>query len=169
VVLCPSPDPEELEDRVAAGLRSRGVQVTTSRELADLYPVPEPTGPDGAYTATFFTAVATLLARRLHALERPARKAVLVRESAMNGDGTLSRFLELRKEEGLRVATWRTGTALDAVRALDVPAADLIFLDADPSACAEVQAGCPGALTLRLPADPAELPRFLRHAWAFDR
>jgi hypothetical protein len=94
---------------------------------------------------------------------------VLVRESDLNGDGTLARFLERQREQGMIVATWRTGAALDAVRALDVPAADLIFLDADPAACAEVQAGCPGALALRLPADPADLPRFLRHAWAFDR
>ena len=31
-----------------------------------------------------------------------------------------------------------------------------------------MQSGCPEVLTLTLPADPAEIPEFLRHVWAFD-
>jgi FkbH-like protein len=43
-----------------------------------------------------------------------------------------------------------------------------VVLDDDPVACAEMEAGCPEALVLRLPQDPADLPRFLDHAWVFD-
>lgn len=44
-----------------------------------------------------------------------------------------------------------------------------IFVDDNPVECAEVQANCPEVLTLLLPAKVEEIPRFLRHIWAFDR
>ena len=43
-----------------------------------------------------------------------------------------------------------------------------IFLDDNPVECAEVRAGCPEVLTLRLPID-GDIEGFLRHVWAFDR
>jgi FkbH-like protein len=43
-----------------------------------------------------------------------------------------------------------------------------VVLDDDPVVCAEMQAGCPEALVLQLPADPAEIPGILAHIWAFD-
>jgi FkbH-like protein len=43
-----------------------------------------------------------------------------------------------------------------------------IFVDDDPAVCAEVRANCPEILTLHLPQDPAEIPKFLEHVWAFD-
>ena len=43
-----------------------------------------------------------------------------------------------------------------------------VFIDDNPAECAEVEAGCPEVLTLRLPSDADEIPRFLRHVWAFD-
>ena len=43
-----------------------------------------------------------------------------------------------------------------------------IFIDDNPVECAEVRAGCPEVLTLRLPID-GDIERFLRHVWAFDR
>ena len=43
-----------------------------------------------------------------------------------------------------------------------------VVLDDDPVVCAEMQAACPEALVLQLPEDPAEIPRFLAHVWAFD-
>ncbi|GAB3163937.1 HAD-IIIC family phosphatase [Microbispora hainanensis] len=43
-----------------------------------------------------------------------------------------------------------------------------VFLDDSPVECAEVRAGCPEALTLRLPADAAEAAAFLRHCWPLD-
>lgn len=44
-----------------------------------------------------------------------------------------------------------------------------IFLDDNPVECAEVQHNCGNALTLLLPPDPADIPRFLDHVWAFDQ
>ncbi len=44
-----------------------------------------------------------------------------------------------------------------------------IFIDDNPVECAEVQANCPEVLTLQLPQNPDEIPRFLQHIWAFDR
>jgi FkbH-like protein len=43
-----------------------------------------------------------------------------------------------------------------------------VVLDDDPVACAEMEAGCPEALVLRLPQDISELPAFLDHVWDFD-
>jgi FkbH-like protein len=44
-----------------------------------------------------------------------------------------------------------------------------IFVDDNPTECAELQAHCPEVLTLLLPNDPERIPAFLRHVWAFDR
>lgn len=43
-----------------------------------------------------------------------------------------------------------------------------IFVDDDPAVCAEVRANCPEVLTLHLPQEPGEIPKFLEHVWAFD-
>jgi FkbH-like protein len=43
-----------------------------------------------------------------------------------------------------------------------------IFVDDNAEECAEVEANCPGVLVLRLPENPAGIPRFLKHVWAFD-
>ncbi len=43
-----------------------------------------------------------------------------------------------------------------------------IFLDDNPVECAEVQAGCPEVLTLRLPIE-GDIAGFIDHLWAFDR
>ena len=44
-----------------------------------------------------------------------------------------------------------------------------IFVDDNPVECAEVEANCPEVLTLQLPEDPALIPEFLDHCWAFDQ
>lgn len=44
-----------------------------------------------------------------------------------------------------------------------------IFIDDNPVECAEVRANCPEVLTLQLPVIEADIPRFLKHVWAFDR
>ncbi|MFB9329945.1 amino acid adenylation domain-containing protein [Paenibacillus aurantiacus] len=44
-----------------------------------------------------------------------------------------------------------------------------IFLDDSPVECAAMTGELPEVLTLRLPDDPARIPSFLRHVWAFDR
>jgi FkbH-like protein len=43
-----------------------------------------------------------------------------------------------------------------------------IFIDDNIKESSEVQANCPEVLSLTLPPDPADIPRFLLHVWAFD-
>ena len=43
-----------------------------------------------------------------------------------------------------------------------------ILVDDNPKECREVEAAYPEALSLALPADPDEIPDFLRHVWVFD-
>lgn len=43
-----------------------------------------------------------------------------------------------------------------------------VFLDDNPVECAEVAAGCPGTIALRVPADAESVVPFLRHCWPLD-
>ncbi|HEU4325819.1 MAG TPA: HAD-IIIC family phosphatase [Roseiflexaceae bacterium] len=52
---------------------------------------------------------------------------------------------------------------------LDLGLDSFVVLDDNPLECAEIQAACPEALVLQLPADPALIPSFLTHTWCFDR
>jgi amino acid adenylation domain-containing protein/FkbH-like protein len=54
-------------------------------------------------------------------------------------------------------------------RELQLGLESFIFLDDDPVQCAEVQANCPEVLIVQLPSDPADIPHFLQHVWAFDQ
>ena len=63
------------------------------------------------------------------------------------------------KSENIRALAEELQLALDSV----------IFIDNDPVVCMQVQANCPEVLTLQLPASADDIPRFLRHVWAFDR
>src|SRR5262249_13919263 len=63
------------------------------------------------------------------------------------------------KSESLRSLAEQLRLGLDA----------LIFLDDDPSECAEVQVNCPEVLGLPLPADPRRLSALLGHLRPFDR
>ena len=44
----------------------------------------------------------------------------------------------------------------------------VIFVDDNPKECAEVADSLPEVLCLTLPENPAEIPHFLEHVWAFD-
>lgn len=44
-----------------------------------------------------------------------------------------------------------------------------IFIDDNPVECGEVKANCPQVLTLQLPEESEEIPRFIQHIWAFDQ
>jgi FkbH-like protein len=52
---------------------------------------------------------------------------------------------------------------------LDLNLDSFILVDDNPKECTEVQAACPEVLALPLPTDPAAIPAFLAHLWAFDR
>lgn len=51
---------------------------------------------------------------------------------------------------------------------LDLALDSFIFIDDNPVDCADVNLNCPGVLTLQLPRNPASIPLFLDHIWAFD-
>ena len=51
---------------------------------------------------------------------------------------------------------------------LDLGLDSFIFVDDNPKECAEVETGVPEVLSVPLPADPEQIPDFLRHVWAFD-
>ena len=61
------------------------------------------------------------------------------------------------KSENIRALAQELNVGLDS----------FIFLDDNPVECAEVQAGCPEVLTLRLPID-GDIAGFIEHVWAFD-
>ena len=52
---------------------------------------------------------------------------------------------------------------------LDLALDSFLLVDDNPKECTEVQAACPEVLALALPTDPAAIPAFLAHVWAFDR
>ncbi|MEY2427784.1 MAG: polyketide synthase PksN, partial [Verrucomicrobiota bacterium] len=96
ICLCPASKPTAADpDRAnfLAGVERRlkddlgsagGIYVTGSAELAALYPVSDYYDPSGdelghvPYTPLFFTALGTLIARKLHALVRPPHKVIVL-------------------------------------------------------------------------------------------
>ena len=52
---------------------------------------------------------------------------------------------------------------------LNVGLDSFVFVDDNPVECAEVEANYPEVLTLQVPADPEEIPKWLKHLWVFDR
>jgi amino acid adenylation domain-containing protein/FkbH-like protein len=75
----------EMETRLATELTGiSGVHLVTTQELQDLYPVADPYDPHGdelghvPYTPAFFTALATMVARKFHLLKRAPSKVVVL-------------------------------------------------------------------------------------------
>ncbi len=54
-------------------------------------------------------------------------------------------------------------------QALHLSSDSILFLDDNPTECAEVRAHCPEVTVVQLPADPDAIPRYLEHVWAFDQ
>jgi tyrocidine synthetase-3 len=63
----------------------------------------------------------------------------------------------------------KSGNLKEMADELNLGVDSIVFLDDSPMECAEVEANCPGILTLQLPEEPADIPMFLRHVWVFDR
>jgi len=64
----------------------------------------------------------------------------------------------LRKSENLK----------NLAKELDLSLDSFIFVDDDPVEIEEVRFECPGVLAIQLPADPNEIPEFLKNVWEFD-
>jgi FkbH-like protein len=93
VVLCPGAVQldDVLDDAVRRGVAGLpSVYLLTAAEIAELYPVAEVHDPDGnelgrvPYTPLYFVALATALARKIHAIAAPPFKAI-----ALDCDDTL--------------------------------------------------------------------------------
>jgi amino acid adenylation domain-containing protein/FkbH-like protein len=79
--------------------------------------------------------------------------------------------MPLRREH---FTTWRLNwqpkseNIKSMAKELNLGLESFIFVDDNPVECAEVAANCPDVLTLQLPENPADIPQFLKHCWAFD-
>jgi FkbH-like protein len=202
-----------------------GVYLVASAELSRLYPVAKYHDQHAdrlghiPYTRAFFTALGTMIARRIYALRHPPRKVIVLDcdqtlwQGVCGEDGAhgitldpprqhLQAFLVAQHEAGMllclcsknnpadvfevferrpemplrreHIAAWRINwrpkseNIKELAHELGLGLDSFIFIDDNPVECAEVQANCPEVLILTLPAEPAKIPRFLDHVWAFD-
>ena len=106
------------------------------------------------------------------------REGMLLALCSKNNEGDVAETFEAHPEMPLRWpdfaarrVNWETKGANLAALAdeLGLGLDSFILVDDNPKECDEAQAGAPEALALPLPADPADIPEFLRHVWAFDR
>jgi FkbH-like protein len=225
IVLCPSK--QECTGIVREGLAQvSGIHVITAAEIAALYPVAEIHDPHAdelghvPYTAEYFAAIATAVARKVHAIRTPPFKVIALDcdETLWAGicgeDGpqavivdeprrALQEFMAARRREGMLLAlcsknneedvaetfrahptmplkwtdfvarriNWDSKSANLALIAtdLDLGLDSVILVDDNAKEADEARAGAAAALSLTLPARPADIPDFLRHIWAFDR
>jgi len=195
-------------------------------EIDAFYPVRETHDPHGEelgrlpYTPAYFVALATAIARRIHAMINPPYKVAALDcdETLWAGicgeDGpqgvvldaprrALQEFMAERRREGMllalcsknneedvletfrahpemplrledfaaRCVNWESkGSNLAALAAeLELGLDSFILVDDNPKECAEALTAAPDVLALPLPAQPEEIPEFLKHVWAFDR
>jgi FkbH-like protein len=110
-------------------------------------------------------------------MRRQAGAGMLLCLCTKNNEGDVEEVFKCRSDFSLRrdsfVAArvnWRSKSEnLKALaRELQVGLDSFIFVDDNPMECAEVEANCPGVLTLLLPENPGQIPKFLEHAWVFD-
>ena len=235
VSVCPSSpgfleDPERAsfargaEESIATSLRGlANVHFIPPAELDALYPVSQPHDADAdvlghvPYTPEYFTALGTLLSRKIHALRLMPYKVVALDcddtlwQGICGEDGpeeviprvALQQFMVAQHDAGMLLClcsknneedvletfrchpemplrlehciahriNWAAKSANLAALAeeLQLGLDSFIFIDDNAQECAEVQSGRPEVLTLPLPADPKQMPDFLKHVWAFDR
>jgi FkbH-like protein len=216
-----------LEKQIAQELaKVPNAHVALSSEILELYPVPDYDDPHAdrlghiPYSPTFFHALGTFVARRFHALVRPARKVIVLdcdqtlwtgvcAEDGISGircdapRKALQEFMRAQQDAGMLLAACSKNNEADVLEVfntcsdmvlrkehfaawrvnwepksanirslaneLRLGLDSFIFIDDNPVECAEVEANCPGVLVLQVPQDPAEIPRWLKHLWVFDK
>ena len=216
----------DLEERVVTNFADQDVvQVILSDEILDKYPVEEYEDEyarrlgNVPYTTDFFSAIGTMLARRMwngtknhymviavaadnvlwngHSVDvnpvgiddqRRALQSTLLkqRDSGMllclcsknaNEEEVWASFegnldMPLQRDDFVATVIGPQSGA-EALRSLSAELGlgldSFVFVHSDPAECSEVEAACPEVLTLQVPADPAEIPTWLKHVWAFDR
>ncbi|MCG5216565.1 condensation domain-containing protein [Streptosporangium sp. KLBMP 9127] len=135
------------------------------------------------YVPEFFAAIGTRLAREVYrGRARPVRTVLLdpARVRAGAGPGSpaaeaLDRLLTTQERLGRQVVRCEPGTPADPARRLaelagrgGLDPATCVILDPDPAVLDRARAAFPAVLTLRTPARPRSLPRYLDHLWALD-
>jgi FkbH-like protein len=171
------------------------------------------------YTPLGFTALGTLVARKLYAIQSAPHKVIVLDcdqtlwQGVCGEDGplgvtidlprqALQQFMRAQHDVGMllclnsknneedvfavfdhhpemplsreHILSWRINWRpksenLQALaEELKLGLDSFIFIDDNPVECMEVQANCPETLVLQLPSQVDEIPRFLRHVWAFD-
>jgi FkbH-like protein len=226
VALCPPAHPAA-EAILRAGIADLpSVHLLAPCEVLSLYPVPQVEDPHAnelghlPYTPEFFAALATAVARKIHAVANPGYKVV-----ALDCDDTLwagicgedgpqgvaldpprralQEFMAARRREGMLLALCSKNNEEDVVETfaahpemplrlayfaarrvnweskganlaaladeLELGLDSVILVDDNPKECTEAEAGAPEVLALPLPAEPEDIPEFLKHVWAFDR
>ncbi len=232
VALCPPTEPHRAAFQTSAAILRESlaglpsVHLLPPDQVLGWYPVEAVHDPHGEdlghlpYTPEFFVALATAIARTIHAIATPPFKVAAIDcdETLWAGicgeDGpqgvvidpprrALQEFLLERRRSGLLLAlasknneddvietfrahpemplrledfaarrlNWESKSANLAALAeeLDLGLDSFLLVDDNPKECTEAQAGAPEVVVLPLPADPAGIPEFLRHVWAFDR
>jgi amino acid adenylation domain-containing protein/FkbH-like protein len=237
ICLCPASPAVESDPQWAAFFRRieqlieteldgvTGAHLITASELMTTYPVQTYYDPQGdklghiPYQPAFFTALGTMVARKVRALKSDPYKVIVLDcdETLWGGtcgeDGplgitmddsrrALQEFMVAQHEAGMllclcsknneedvwevfrqrpemplsagQLAGWRINwkKKSENIRSLSselrLGLDSFIVIDDNPVECAEIQANCPEALTLQLPP-AANIPKFLKHTWAFDR
>jgi FkbH-like protein len=226
-------DTQELEAYRASELRvalefskAVGVQVLTSSQLLNLYPVElyldAKSGALGdiPFTEEFFAALGTAIARKLHVLHGRRRKAVVVDcdgtlwngvcaedditgISVDSGRRWLQEFLVAQHDAGMllclcsknndedvmhvfkdgpemplklghivsRRINWhrKSQNITSLASELGIGLDSFVFIDDNPTECADVGINFPEILTIQLPANSENIPALMSHLWAFDR
>jgi FkbH-like protein len=226
VALCP-PAHAAAEAIVRAGIEDlQSVHLISPCEVLSLYPVAQVEDPHAnelghlPYTPEFFAALATAVARKIHAIASPGYKVIALDcdDTLWSGicgeDGpqgvaldpprrALQEFMSARRREGMLLALCSKNNEEDVVETfaahpemplriedfaarrvnweskggnlaaladeLGLGPDSVILVDDNPKECTEAEAGAPEVLALPLPAEPGEIPEFLKHVWAFDR
>jgi acyl carrier protein len=215
-----------LEGRVAASFVDvNSLHFIGSQEILETYPVDDYEDEyaqrlgNVPYTTDFFSAIGTMLARRMWNVAANRYKVIAVAcndvlwsgQSGANQPVTvddqrrdLQRSLLKQRDSGVLLCLCSKNATEEDVWAAfesnpDMPlqrddfvataigprssvenlrklASELgfdldsfIFVESDSAECSEVEAACPEVMTLQAPADPAEIPAWLKHVWAFDR
>ncbi len=106
-----------------------------------------------------------------------ADKGFLLCLASKNEESDVLEVLDQRDDMILkreRLVSWRinwrpkSDNLASLASELNLGLDSLIFVDDNPVECAQVEAGCPGVLTLRLPIE-GDFVGFLKNIWAFDR
>ncbi|GEM_PF-453932 len=202
-----------------------GTHLVLPEEVATTYPVARYYDPHTdelgqiPYTPAYFTALGTLIARKIARLLAPPHKVIvldcdgtlwkgvcgedgatgieidpprqalqefmvaqrdagfLICLCSKNSEQDVFEVFERRREMPLKrehLVSWRINwqpkseNIKSLAAELNLSPDSFIFIDDSPIECAEVEANCPEVLTLQLPASPEDIPRFLKHVWAFD-